>query len=271
MNSRKALVVAALLVGGPAAASADTPQGERQALMEDLCASYRRNAGPDWLTLAARYERRWGHLPPPLPPKVDVQIDRLIVMGGYLDRLCWGIDTGQWAPGLAGYPEEPAADGRLIVAALERCDQPLPATHPCLTLYARCTDRSTCPWTGNVEHLRCGGPVAAIATEHCRLVLDKSPAPPEVARRVPAPTPRDAAVDRWTVQVNATTNPQQARDLAGSLRAKGYEAYIVQAPVRGQVWHRLRVGSFTTRDEAVLLERRLKVDERLENAYVTPQ
>ncbi|MCK6553601.1 SPOR domain-containing protein [Candidatus Binatia bacterium] len=95
--------------------------------------------------------------------------------------------------------------------------------------------------------------------------------------RTPAPRPtppsgRDEWADAgWTVQVNATTNPQQAQDLARSLRAKGYDAYTVQAPVRGQTWYRVRVGRFGSRDKAAELESRLKRREGLENAHVTPQ
>lgn len=76
----------------------------------------------------------------------------------------------------------------------------------------------------------------------------------------------------WTVQVNATTNPHQATELAQNLRAKGYDAYTVQAPMRGQTWYRVRVGRFGNhdRDRAKELEARLKNDG-LENAYVTPQ
>lgn len=75
----------------------------------------------------------------------------------------------------------------------------------------------------------------------------------------------------WTVQVNATTNPQQATDLARGLRAKGYDAYTVQAPMRGQTWYRVRVGRFPSRDKAKELETKLKSAEGMENAYVTPQ
>jgi DedD protein len=75
----------------------------------------------------------------------------------------------------------------------------------------------------------------------------------------------------WTVQVNATTSPQQATDLAHTLRAKGYDAYTVQAPMRGQTWYRVRVGRFPSREKARELETKLKTSEGMENAYVTPQ
>jgi DedD protein len=73
------------------------------------------------------------------------------------------------------------------------------------------------------------------------------------------------------VQVNATTNPQQAKDLARNLKAKGYDAYTVQAPLRGQTWYRVRVGRFASREKAREMETQLKAKEGMENAYVTPQ
>jgi len=94
------------------------------------------------------------------------------------------------------------------------------------------------------------------------------------------PTPRtkkeaeggDEWADKgWTVQVNATTNPQQATDLARTLRGKGYDAYTVQAPMHGQTWYRVRVGRFPSKDKAKELEAKLKASDGMENAYVTPQ
>jgi cell division septation protein DedD len=101
-----------------------------------------------------------------------------------------------------------------------------------------------------------------------------TPRPTPIARamRPPASSPEDEWADAgWTVQVNATTNPQQATDLARVLKAKGFDAYTVQAPMRGQTWYRVRVGRFSSREKAKELETRLKSSEGMENAYVTPQ
>jgi len=111
-----------------------------------------------------------------------------------------------------------------------------------------------------------------------RRVAEKTKAvatPAGLAKAKPPEPPRagDEWADAgWTVQVNATTNPQQATDLARNLRAKGYDAYTVQAPMRGQTWYRVRVGRFGNHDHdrARELEARLKNDG-FENAYVTPQ
>jgi DedD protein len=104
-----------------------------------------------------------------------------------------------------------------------------------------------------------------------RMAEHRAPQVAPIAREKRDAGPGDEWADKgWTVQVNATTNPQQATDLAHGLRAKGYDAYTVQAPMRGQTWYRVRVGRFPTRDKARELEAKLK-NEGMENAYVTPQ
>lgn len=75
----------------------------------------------------------------------------------------------------------------------------------------------------------------------------------------------------WTVQVYATTDPQEATSFARRLLAKGYDAYTLQAPLRGQTWYRVRVGRFPNREKAEEMEKRLKRLEGLEAAYVTAQ
>ncbi len=114
---------------------------------------------------------------------------------------------------------------------------------------------------------------AATPTTAPRQVAErpKPTAVPTKAKHAEPSRPGDEWADAgWTVQVNATTNPQQATDLAHSLRAKGFDAYTVQAPMRGQTWYRVRVGRFASRDKAKDLETRLK-EQGMDNAYVTPQ
>jgi cell division septation protein DedD len=119
---------------------------------------------------------------------------------------------------------------------------------------------------------------ASTPTAPPRRVAEKAKAtstpavPPKAKRPEPPRIGDEWAGAGWTVQVNATTNAHQATDLAQSLRAKGYDAYTVQAPMRGQTWYRVRVGRFGNhdRDRAKELEARLKNDG-FDNAYVTPQ
>ena len=58
--------------------------------------------------------------------------------------------------------------------------------------------------------------------------------------------------------MNATTNPSKPPNWRVGCKAKGYDAYTVQAPMRGQTWYRVRVGRFSNRDKAKELEKRLK-------------
>jgi cell division septation protein DedD len=55
------------------------------------------------------------------------------------------------------------------------------------------------------------------------------------------------------------------------LRAQGFAAYTVQAPLRGQTWYRVRVGRFANRDEARDVEARLRQTGEFKGAYVTSQ
>jgi cell division protein FtsN len=75
----------------------------------------------------------------------------------------------------------------------------------------------------------------------------------------------------WTVQVAATNDPVQAVVLARKLRAKGFDSYTTQGPIGGVTWYRVRVGRFADRESAKAMETRLRREEQLEAAYVSPQ
>ncbi len=117
--------------------------------------------------------------------------------------------------------------------------------------------------------------IAATPT-HTRVVAAHTPTRHAEAR----PTATQAKAQRhldewadagWTVQVYATTDPKQATSFARRLLAKGYDAYTLQAPLRGQTWYRVRVGRFSSREKAEQMEQRLKRLEGMEAAYVTAQ
>ncbi|GIW45432.1 MAG: hypothetical protein KatS3mg077_2714 [Candidatus Binatia bacterium] len=105
--------------------------------------------------------------------------------------------------------------------------------------------------------------------------------PTSTARPRPTPTsvPRSRPEDRdawadagWTVQVTATTDATEARALVQRLRARGYDAYLVQVPSReGATWYRVRVGRFSSRAEAQEWEERLKSQAGLSGAFVVPR
>jgi len=89
-----------------------------------------------------------------------------------------------------------------------------------------------------------------------------------------APTPLQSPGEEWadagwTVQVTATTDAANAEAIAARLRSRGYDAYTIKAPNRGQMWYRVRVGRFNTRAEAQETESRLRTVESLSGAFVT--
>ena len=73
---------------------------------------------------------------------------------------------------------------------------------------------------------------------------EPSPVGPETAKRPPAQA-------KYTLQVGAFNNPQEAQDLVNQMKKKGYDAYQVtgSAAAKGTL-HRVRIGYFQTLQEA---------------------
>jgi cell division septation protein DedD len=58
------------------------------------------------------------------------------------------------------------------------------------------------------------------------------------------------AAKPWSVQVNSFPDAKSAQELIDRLKNKGYNAFVTEANVNGKTWYRVRVGRFTSRDEA---------------------
>lgn len=100
----------------------------------------------------------------------------------------------------------------------------------------------------------------------------------DTTKEIPAPNvPEGSKVnDRtetkkllWTVQVGAFPNERTSRDLAIRLRNTGYAAYVAQAHINGQTWHRVRVGRLTTRGQAKELQGLLMRKLKFRQAFIT--
>jgi cell division septation protein DedD len=119
----------------------------------------------------------------------------------------------------------------------------------------------------------------AVPTRAVPTRVPPTPTRPAVVQRPtlpPAPPPTrppstQASTGQWTVQVGATVDSREALQLTLRLRALGFAAYTVQAPLRGQTWYRVRVGRYATRDEARAEEARLRRTGEFQGAYVTSQ
>ena len=73
-------------------------------------------------------------------------------------------------------------------------------------------------------------------------------APPSV--EAPPATSAPSGAGRYTVQVSSWKSMGKAKRLAQELSSSGFDAYVVDATVSGEVWHRVRVGRFGSMDEA---------------------
>jgi DedD protein len=102
-------------------------------------------------------------------------------------------------------------------------------------------------------------------------------APPVTVSLPPAPgkggatPPPPPVTSPWTVQVGAFKNRRQAEDTRQHLAATGLEAYVASVAAQdGQPRFRVRVGTYRTREEAVVVAERLRVQRSL-TAFVTPK
>lgn len=57
----------------------------------------------------------------------------------------------------------------------------------------------------------------------------------------------------WSVQVGSYAEKKTAESLAGKLRNKGYDAYVMATQVRGKSWHRVLISRLASPGEAKAL------------------
>ncbi|MGH7823887.1 MAG: SPOR domain-containing protein [Candidatus Binatia bacterium] len=74
---------------------------------------------------------------------------------------------------------------------------------------------------------------------------------------------------RWTVQVNAFPEEKSAKSWVDRLRNKGYNAYMAEIQNKGKTWYRVRVGRYSSREEAEKIEEALKTKENFPKAFAT--
>jgi len=72
---------------------------------------------------------------------------------------------------------------------------------------------------------------------------------------------------RWKVQVEATTQETAAQDIAKTLREQGYNPSISKVVKQGEVWYRVRVGKFTSQEEANMAIARFRREGKFSQAY----
>jgi cell division septation protein DedD len=77
---------------------------------------------------------------------------------------------------------------------------------------------------------------------------------------------------QYTVQIGSFKNESDAKKLQNKLKSGGYPAFIKQAIIGQETWFRLRVGTFTNKDQAKIYGDMLlkKESGTIQSVYVTP-
>jgi hypothetical protein len=98
-----------------------------------------------------------------------------------------------------------------------------------------------------------------------RSAVSPRPVPPVAATREPAPIAAivEEATARLAVQVGAFGDSASAEKLAGTLRRKGFPAFVSPSTGASGARWRVRVGPMSSRDDADRTAARLKTEERL--------
>jgi cell division septation protein DedD len=102
---------------------------------------------------------------------------------------------------------------------------------------------------------------SAVAEEKKQVKKEESHPP---LAKTPSP-----AQGRWSVQVQALRDEEDARELIRRLQSQGYEPMISRVVRDGEVWYRVRVGSFASSEEARTSVERLRREGRFPQAYPT--
>ena len=116
------------------------------------------------------------------------------------------------------------------------------------------------------------GEAPVAKTKNTLEVSARSVTQPYTAAPRPAPDPaaeKDLSANTWSVQISATQNRPAAQLLQDRLKSKGFEAYIVEAEINLGRWYRVRVGRFSTSQDAEKTRQDLQAKEHLANAFVT--
>jgi cell division septation protein DedD len=72
----------------------------------------------------------------------------------------------------------------------------------------------------------------------------------------------------WSVQVAAVAEEKAAAAIAEQLRKRGYPAFVLLARSEDKIWHRVRVGHFTSQQAATDLRKSLIAEKQFQAAYI---
>lgn len=100
---------------------------------------------------------------------------------------------------------------------------------------------------------------------------DKMLSSAEVTKAIPSAenSEQKEGPKTWSVQLNAFPDERSAKQLVDRLKNKGYNAVISEARNKTKVWYRVRVGRYSSREEADKALENLKTKENFDKAFAT--
>jgi cell division septation protein DedD len=108
-------------------------------------------------------------------------------------------------------------------------------------------------------------------TESLEVSIEKSPLKNQDSTPAKSAIPKIDPSGRYTVQIGAFQDQSQANRLLNSMKSKGYPAFIKQMESPdNKRWYRVRVGTFSTRDDALSYGDKIKEKEsRIKSVFIT--
>jgi len=95
--------------------------------------------------------------------------------------------------------------------------------------------------------------------ETAKIIVEKPTTPEKKSPKGSGPMPKVDPDGLYTVQIGAFQNQKEANKLTNSLKSNGYPAFIKQVETPDKkIWYRVRVGTFSTRSDAISYGDKLK-------------
>lgn len=177
----------------------------------------------------------------------------------------------------ANFPPITQGAAKTVVVVTPQKQNQLPAATPSPLIAAPSSTSSPIPpekeAVGKTEVLHKIPPVLVKKTENhpppvaTPIARGRKPSPREMVPSTPPSKKMPTTGGGWSVQVHATRDENSARRVARGLRSQGYAPVISKVVRDGQVWYRVRVGSFRTADEARASVKRFRREGKFSQAY----
>lgn len=115
-------------------------------------------------------------------------------------------------------------------------------------------------------------PLADLPAPPLAAIVEKAPAKESVAAAVKGPDAEPAVAAAkgkkgYTLQMKAFARQEEADKLADKLRRNGHEVRVESGEANGRIWHRVRLGEYSTWDAAVSAKQNFEKQEQV-IAYV---